>query len=86
MGSEMCIRDSIRINFDKVDHPNGPCFALIASRFDVEYYLNPKINPDLHNAFNSLPFAERELRAIEHYNVYGRKEGRVPIPTSHIQQ
>ena len=77
---------NIRINFDKVDHPNGPCFALIASRFDVEYYLNPKINPDLHNAFNSLPFAERELRAIEHYNVYGRKEGRVPIPTSHIQQ
>ena len=77
---------NIRINFDKIDHPNGPCFALIASRFDVEYYLNPKINPDLHNAFNSLPFAERELRAIEHYNVYGRKEGRVPIPTSHIQQ
>ena len=33
---------NIRINFDKVDHPNGPCFALIASRFDVEYYLNPK--------------------------------------------
>ncbi len=77
---------NIRINFDKVDHPNGPCFALIASRFDVDYYLDPKINPDLHNTFNSLPFAERELRAIEHYNVYGRKEGRVPIPISHIQK
>ena len=53
------------LNKFDVDHPNGPCFA---ARFDVEYYLNPKI-PDLHNAFNSLPFAERELRAIEHYNV-----------------
>ena len=77
---------NIRINFDKVDHQNGPCFALIASRFDVEYYLDPKINPDLHNTFNSFPFAERELRAIEHYNVYGRKEGRVPFPINHIQK
>ena len=48
--------------------------------------LDPKINPDLRNIFNSLPFAEIELRAIEHYNVYGRKEGRILIPINHIQK
>ena len=77
---------NIRINFDKVDHPNGPCFALIASKFDVEYYLDAKINPDLYNVFADLPSEERELRAIEHFNVYGRKEGRLPIQPKNLRK
>ena len=70
---------NIRINFDKVDHPNGPCFALIASKFDVAYYLDPNNNPDLHHAFGQLPSDEQEVKAIEHFNVFGRKEGRLAI-------
>ena len=70
---------SIQINFDKVDHPNGPCFALIASKFDLSYYLDPDINPDLNMEFGGLPHEEKRLAAIEHFNVYGRKEGRLAI-------
>ena len=71
--------NSIQINFDKVDHPNGPCFALMASKFDLSYYLDPDINPDLNTQFGGLPHEEKRLAAIEHFNVYGRKEGRLAI-------
>ena len=70
---------NIRINFDKIDHPNGPCFAIIASKFDVAYYLDPSINSDLSEVFGKLSSEEKEAQAIEHFNVYGRKEGRSPI-------
>jgi hypothetical protein len=71
---------NIRINFDKVDHQNGPCFALLASKFDTTYYLNSEINPDLHEAFFDFSADEKEFKAIEHFNVYGRKEGRFSVP------
>lgn len=70
---------NIRINFDKIDHPNGPCFAIIASKFDTTYYLDPSVNPDLSEVFGKLSSEEKESQAIEHFNVYGRKEGRSPI-------
>jgi hypothetical protein len=70
---------NIRINFDKVDHQNGPCFAIIASKFDTAYYLDPKINPDLYEAFSEFSTEEKEFKAMEHFNVYGRKEGRLSV-------
>lgn len=70
---------SVQINFDKVDHPNGPCFAVVASKFDLSYYLDPNINPDLNIAFGKLPYEEKRLAAIEHFRVYGRKEGRLAV-------
>lgn len=63
-----------------MDHQNGPCFALLASKFDTTYYLNPEINPDLHEAFFDFSADEKEFKAIEHFNVYGRKEGRFSVP------
>ena len=70
------------INFDKVDHPNGPCFAVVASKFDLSYYLDPNVNPDLNVAFGKLPYEKKRLAAIEHFNIYGRKEGRLAVRPS----
>tara|TARA_Y100000766_G_C18866833_1_gene586188 strand:+ start:355 stop:1392 length:1038 start_codon:yes stop_codon:yes gene_type:complete len=70
---------NLRVNFDKVDHPNGPCFAIIGRKLDLSYYLHPDINPDLYAAFGALPHDEQRRAAIEHFEVYGRKEGRKPV-------
>lgn len=74
----------IPLYFDQVDHQHGPCFAVLASKvpnpekIDVDYYLDPKINPDLHEEFGQLPSIERESKAIEHFVALGREEGRLP--------
>ena len=39
----------------------------------------PDINPDLYAAFGALPHDEQRTAAIEHFEVYGRKEGRKPV-------
>ena len=47
-------------------------------KIDVDYYLDPEINPDLHKEFGQLPSIERESKAMEHFVALGRKEGRLP--------
>ena len=47
-------------------------------KIDVDYYLDPEINPDLYKEFGQLPSIERESKAIEHFVALGREEGRLP--------
>jgi hypothetical protein len=74
----------IGLHLDQVDHQHGPCFAIFASKsaqqeeIDVSYYLNPDVHPDLYEEFGHLPEYEKELKALEHFIGWGKKEGRLP--------
>ena len=64
---------NIRINFDKIDHPNGPCFAIIASKFDTTYYLDPSVNPDLSEVVRKTLFRGERITSNRAFQCLRKK-------------